>query len=179
MKGVETMEEKKCKTCRHGYLPFWASPCNECVMLGDDYEKYWEPKRCLNCRHADLPSGVSPCKECVMSGDDYEYWEPEEPEKQKRSAADAGQQGKSFLEFMKRRMPEKENRPKPLPISVYYYERENSRIPDSVRVSFEDGTTAVYTLHVDQPKPLVMESIREWRSEEYQYVPRRRRRSRK
>ena len=123
MKGVETMEEKRCMTCRYGDLPSGASPCKECIELDDDYARYWEP----------------------------------EEEK-------------------------KENRPKPLPLPVYNYERESSRIPDSVRVCFDDGTTAVYSLHVDQPKPLVMESIRiirKWRSEGYQYVPPRRRRSRK
>lgn len=132
---------------------------------------------CENCRYYDNREWEDPCRDCVNSK--TSKWEPAE---EKQTKADAGEQGESFQEFLKRRMLEKENRPKPLPLPVYNYERESSRIPDSVRVCFDDGTTAVYSLHVDQPKPLVMESIRiirKWRSEGYQYVPPRRRRSRK
>ena len=109
---------------------------------------------CETCRHRYKRKDQEPCKECrTETGFN---WEPKEEKK--------------------------DNRPKPLPLPVYNYERESSRIPDSVRVCFDDGTTAVYSLNVDQPKPLVMESIRiirKWRSEGYQYVPQRRRRSRK
>ena len=182
------IEERTCDNCRHYEKWRDENPCRNCSnSYGSMWKQAKEPavieKRCFNCRYGDLPSGASPCKECIKLENDYEtYWKPEESEEQKRSAADSGHQGESFQEFLKRRMLEKENRPKPLTIPVYNYERESSRIPDSVRVSFDDGTTAVYTLHVDQPKPLVMESIRiirKWRSEGYQYVPRRRRRSRK
>ena len=109
---------------------------------------------CETCRHWNKRKDQEPCKECSI--ETGRNWEPKEEKK--------------------------ENRPKPLPLLVYKYERESSRIPDSVRVSFDDGTTAVYSLHVDQPKPMVMESIwiiRKWRSEGYQYVSPRRRRNRK
>lgn len=137
MKGVETMKEKNCITCRYWELPLGASPCRECLMLGDDYEKYWEPKEAEN----------------------------EEKKEEK---------GKEEIKLKKR--------PALLAIPVPIYERTESEIPEKVRISFTNGTSAIYMLHVDQPKPLVMESIRiirKWRSEGYQYVPPRRRRSRK
>ena len=62
---------------------------------------------------------------------------------------------------------------KPLPI----YEHEDSRIPDGIRVSFEDGTTAVYYLHTEQPAPLIFENIKIIRRMKQGYVnkpPRRR-----
>ena len=107
---------------------------------------------CETCRHRYKRKDQEPCKECEIGIN----WEPKKEKK--------------------------ENRPKPLPTPVYIFDREDSQIPDRIRVSFSDGTTAVYTLHVDQPHPLVEESIRiirRWRSEGYQYVPPRRRRSRK
>ena len=63
---------------------------------------------------------------------------------------------------------------KPAPM----YETAYSKYPDRVRISFEDGTTAVYELRYDQPHPIILENvkiIRKWRG----YVnqpPRRRRR---
>ena len=59
-----------------------------------------------------------------------------------------------------------------------YDEDHNSRLPESIRVSFEDGTTAVYDIHVDQPHPACMESItiiRKWNNG-YNNQPMRRRR---
>ena len=59
-----------------------------------------------------------------------------------------------------------------------YDEDHNSRLPDSIRVSFEDGTTAVYDIHVDQPHPACIESItiiRKWNNG-YNNQPMRRRR---
>ena len=55
-------------------------------------------------------------------------------------------------------------------------------IPDSVRVSFSDGTTAIYDLHTDQPAPVIYENIRIIRkmkvgyqaATKHQYRPRRR-----
>ena len=55
---------------------------------------------------------------------------------------------------------EKNRKPKLLPWAVPYYEREDSRVPEQVRISFNDGTSAVYVLKVDQPAPLIMENIR-------------------
>ena len=45
--------------------------------------------------------------------------------------------------------------PKPLPI----YDHDGSVHPDHIRVSFEDGSTAMYDLRVEQPHPLVIKNI--------------------
>lgn len=42
-----------------------------------------------------------------------------------------------------------------------YYETSLSRIPEKVRLSFSDGTTAVYRLEVELPEPI----MRDWQSE--------------
>lgn len=39
------------------------------------------------------------------------------------------------------------------------YEHEFSRHPEKIRISFRDGSTAVYDLHTDQPHPLVLKNI--------------------
>ncbi len=76
-------------------------------------------------------------------------------------------------------MDEKKERPEMLARVVPMYDREGSRIPDRIRISFSDGTTAVYDLHADQPAPLILENIQiiqKWNTG-YQYrEPRRRRR---
>ena len=52
------------------------------------------------------------------------------------------------------------DRPKALPVVVPHYENDYSYHPDSVRVSFEDGSTAVYDLRMDgMPHPLVLKNI--------------------
>lgn len=64
------------------------------------------------------------------------------------------------FEAMIDRMLTEENRPqmmeKPLPI----YEKDGSRIPERIRVCFDDGTTAIYDLRVEQPAPVIIENIR-------------------
>ena len=47
-----------------------------------------------------------------------------------------------------------------LPGIVTYFDHECSRIPDRIRVSFEDGTTAVYELKIEQPHPIIAENIK-------------------
>ena len=72
----------------------------------------------------------------------------------------------------------KAKRPKALDKVVPIYEHDGSRLPDAVRVSFEDGSTAVYDIHVDQPHPACVECItviREWNNG-YNNQPMRRRR---
>lgn len=59
---------------------------------------------------------------------------------------------------------------------VMYYEREDSRIPERIRISFTDGTTAVYTLHTDMPGEMMYENIRIIREWNRQDGRRRRRR---
>ena len=45
---------------------------------------------------------------------------------------------------------------KPAPL----YETAYSKYPDRVRVSFSDGSSAVYELRIEQPHPLIVENIR-------------------
>lgn len=68
------------------------------------------------------------------------------------------------------------NRPKMLTEAVPYYGHDWSEHPDSVRISFADGSTAIYDIRVEQPHPIIMENIRIIRKmkEGYQYKPRRR-----
>ena len=76
-----------------------------------------------------------------------------------------------------RRRMEKPKRPAPLPEVVPIYEHELSAHPDSIRVSFEDGSTAVYDIRMDQPHPIIVENIniiRKWNG--YNNQPMRRRR---
>ena len=51
------------------------------------------------------------------------------------------------------------NRPKEMPQVVTYYLHEESEYPEQIRVSFEDGRTAIYDLHSEQPAPQVLKSI--------------------
>ena len=65
---------------------------------------------------------------------------------------------------------EQDSRPKMLPHAVPHYERSNSRIPEQVRLSFSDGSTAVYDLRVEQPAPVILENIRIIRRMKQGYV---------
>ena len=47
-------------------------------------------------------------------------------------------------------------RPELLPEAVPYYDTDFSFHPDSVRMSFSDGSTAIYDLRMNYPHPLVM-----------------------
>lgn len=67
------------------------------------------------------------------------------------------------MKRMERR--QRPRRPRPLPGFAITYNDDQSRVPDIIRVSFEDGTTATYKRDWQQPHPLVMKSItiiREW-----------------
>ncbi len=53
----------------------------------------------------------------------------------------------------------------PLPSPVPIYEHDHDGHPDALRVSFEDGSTAVYEIRRDQPHPMTIKSIeiiRKW-----------------
>ena len=66
---------------------------------------------------------------------------------------------------------------KPLPEVVPIYEPEFLGHPGSIRVSFEDGSTAVYDIRIEQPHPIIVENIniiRKWKG--YNNQPMRRRR---
>ena len=68
-------------------------------------------------------------------------------------------------------------RPAMLGKMVPIYDHNTSSHPDRIRVSFDDGSTVVYVLDVEQPHPMVMESIRiirKWNG--YNNQPMRRRR---
>ena len=76
-----------------------------------------------------------------------------------------------------RRRMEKPKRLEPLPEVVPIYEHEYDGHPDSIRVSFEDGSTAVYDIRREQPHPIIVENIRiirKWNG--YNKQPMRRRR---
>lgn len=77
-----------------------------------------------------------------------------------------------------RKRMEKPERLAPLPEMVPIYEHDFEEIPESIRVSFENGSTAVYDLRREQPHPLTVkcvETIRKWNNG-YNNQPMRRRR---
>ena len=98
-------------------------------------------RSCINCKYMLKGEDEIPCREC-MHREGFVKWEPAEPE----------------------------SRPKMLPHAVPHYERSNSRIPEQVRISFSDGSTAVYDLRVEQPAPVIIENIRIIRRMKQGYV---------
>lgn len=71
------------------------------------------------------------------------------------------------------------DRPEPLAEVVPYYDHDFSKHPDHIRVSFADGSTAVYDLRMDQPHPIITENIRiirKWKQGYLNQPVRRRRR---
>ncbi len=82
------------------------------------------------------------------------------------------------MKWTGRRRLETPERPAPLPEVVPIYEHDFEEIPESIRVSFENGSTAVYDLRREQPHPLTVkcvETIRKWNNG-YNNQPMRRRR---
>ncbi|MBO7709584.1 MAG: hypothetical protein J6S83_03890 [Lachnospiraceae bacterium] len=70
-------------------------------------------------------------------------------------------------------------RPEPLAKVVPYYEHDFSERPEQIRVSFSDGSTAIYDLRTDQPAPVIIENIkiiRKWKQGYVNQPARRRRR---
>lgn len=51
-------------------------------------------------------------------------------------------------------------RPEMLPEAVPYYDHDWSVHPDAIRVSFSDGSTAIYDIRVEQPHPIILENVR-------------------
>ena len=84
---------------------------------------------------------------------------------------------KDVIDWMIAREREKGKRPQPMDKVVPHYEHEWSEKPDWIRVSFEDGSTAVYILKVEQPAPVIIENIKIIRKWKQGYVnqPERRR----
>ena len=65
---------------------------------------------------------------------------------------------------------ELEKRPAMLPEPVPIYEHTFSEIPERVRISFTNGTSAIYDLHTDQPAPVILENIKIIRRMKQGYV---------
>ena len=63
------------------------------------------------------------------------------------------------LEAMIDRILVEHNRPTILPKPMPMYERDSSEYPEMIRVSFSDGSTAVYELRVEQPAPVVFQKV--------------------
>ena len=84
------------------------------------------------------------------------------------------------LEAMIDRILVEHNKPTILPKPMPMYERDSSEYPEMIRVSFSDGSTAVYELRVEQPAPVIIENIKIIRKWKQGYVnqPERRRRRR-
>ena len=82
------------------------------------------------------------------------------------------------LEAMIDRILMEHNRPTIMPKPMPMYEHDFSEIPERIRVSFNDGRTAVYKLRVEQPAPVIIENIKIIRKWKQGYVnqPERRRR---
>ena len=84
----------------------------------------------------------------------------------------------NVTEWTGRRRMETPERPEMMDKAVPIYEHNISKHPDRIRVSFKDGSTAVYVLETEQPHPAVVESIeiiRKWNNG-YNNQPMRRRR---
>lgn len=98
-------------------------------------------RTCLTCKYRETKLWEEPCRKCRAKSMYAEMWEPIETNEQKRH------------EIKIERRPE--ILPNPLPV----YERTDSEIPERVRISFTNGTSAIYDLHTDQPHPLVLKNI--------------------
>ena len=113
---------------------------------------------CSDCEYCKEPCVGEHCKKCSFGS----MWKPaQEPEEQEENMV---------------------NRKIPLPNVSPIFEHEASDYPDAVRVSFPNGRTIVYTRQVQQPEPMLVESIRiirKWKTEGYKYTPPRRRRNQK
>ena len=62
-------------------------------------------------------------------------------------------------------------RPEILDKVMPIYDRDISKHPDSIRVSFEDGSTAVYDIRMEQPHLIILENIEIIRKWNHGYLP--------
>ena len=88
-----------------------------------------------------------------------------------------------FIEICK--LKEEKETPEMLEKPAVIKKHKYSRHPEQIRVSFSDGSTAVYDLHIEQPAPIIIENleiIRKWhtgyQAPEMAEIPERRRRRR-
>ena len=73
----------------------------------------------------------------------------------------------------------KKKRPQPMPEPALTYRTEDSIHPDQIRVSFDDGSTAIYDLRTELPHPVMIrnhEIMAKWSNKGYNNQPARRRR---
>lgn len=153
---------------------------------------------CDDCVFEYKDQGEEPCKSCSNSF--VNNWKPKTDAEahgefirkmrqisQEKKARDAAVLRAQMEEKAKAQAAESQeenmvNRKIPLPNVSPIFEHEASDYPDAVRVSFPNGRTIVYTRQVQQPEPMLVESIRiirKWKTEGYQYTPPRRRRNQK
>lgn len=193
-----------CETCRHRYKRKDQEPCKECSGINwepkeaeneEKKEEKMEKRNCDNCRYEDCPYWAWPCKKCLELPDDYtRYWKPKEEEDEEKKE-EKGKEDKDFewpcfekLQESVREMGKDietgmkeiklEKKPGLLAFPAPIYERTDSEIPEKVRISFTNGTSAIYALKVDQPAPQLIECvriIRKWNNG-YKAPTRRRRR---
>ena len=97
--------------------------------------------KCGTCKYGKRRLWEEPCRSCMEAGLNREKWEPIEISEKQRHEIKL------------------ERRPGILPKPVPVYERTDSEIPERVRISFTNGTSAIYDLHTDQPHPLVLKNI--------------------
>ena len=67
-------------------------------------------------------------------------------------------------QIKKKREQLKQKRILPNPLPIF---GKDCEIPEALRVSFSDGSTAVYDLRIQQPAPQILENIRiirKWRN---------------
>lgn len=126
-----------------------------------------DKKTCETCKHYTRAEWEDPCRDCQNSK--LCLWESaevaDEPEEKKRTKEDTEQAGVTFKEFKKRMREAKESSPRPLPMPVCISGPEDGRLPELIRVSFDDGTTAVYRLKEAENDQLIIKSIeiiRKW-----------------
>lgn len=135
-----------------------------------------EYRRCNNCLYKYRDANKEPCKSCNHIYKDG--WEPDGHDAELR----AQMEEKAKAQAAESQEENMVNRKIPLPNVSPIFEHEASDYPDAVRVSFPNGRTIVYTRQVQQPEPMLVESIRiirKWKTEGYQYTPPRRRRNQK
>ena len=126
-----------------------------------------EEKTCETCKHYNTAEWDEPCRDCENSK--LCLWESAEvaaeQEEKKRTEEDTEQAGVTFKEFKKRMREAKESSPRPLPMPVCISGPEDGRLPELIRIAFDDGTTAVYRLKEAENDQLIIKSIeiiRKW-----------------
>lgn len=66
----------------------------------------------------------------------------------------------TFEEYLLKHKTEMEKKPKILPEMVSCYDNVINKYPDRIRISFDDGHTAIYEIRVEQPAPVIVQNIR-------------------